>query len=322
MVELTYSGRLAFTLFAGMEQLPPADRNRWAAHLRACRNPDGGWPGREGPSDLYYTGFALRSLAMLGALTADEAARAADFLRSCLPNRTSITDFFSWLYSASLLPLAGGPNLLAEASAGWEDRTAEQLAEFRTSDGGYGQSPAATSGSLYLSFLVALCHTLISRPLPQEAQLLEFVRSRRRDDGGYAEAAAMRRGGTNPTAAAVALGRILRPDGEDVNRDVASGVVDFLCQRVSREGGFRANSRIAAADLLSTFTALWTLKDLDALVRIDAAAMRQFVAALEQPQGGFRAGLWDDRSDPEYTFYGLGSLALLAAPATHLGEGT
>ena len=28
--------------------------------------------------------------------------------------------------------------------------------------------------------------------------------------------------------------------------------------------------------------------------------------------GGFRGGLWDDRTDVEYTFYGLGTLALAA----------
>ncbi len=30
------------------------------------------------------------------------------------------------------------------------------------------------------------------------------------------------------------------------------------------------------------------------------------------PAGGFRGGLWDDRADVEYTFYGLGCLAILS----------
>ena len=33
------------------------------------QNLDGGWSGREGESDLYYTGFALRGLAVLQGLT-------------------------------------------------------------------------------------------------------------------------------------------------------------------------------------------------------------------------------------------------------------
>ena len=34
-----------------------------------AQNPDGGFSGREGGSDLYYTGFALRGLAVLDALS-------------------------------------------------------------------------------------------------------------------------------------------------------------------------------------------------------------------------------------------------------------
>ena len=65
------------------------------------------------------------------------------------------------------------------------------------------------------------------------------------------------------------------------------------------------------ADLLSTFTALLTLRDLGALDRVDRERARAFAMSLVTPAGGFRAGVWDDQADVEYTFYGLGSLALL-----------
>jgi geranylgeranyl transferase type-2 subunit beta len=52
---------------------------------------------------------------------------------------------------------------------------------------------------------------------------------------------------------------------------------------------------------------------MESLSEVDAAAVRRYVQSLEVPQGGFRGGAWDDRPDVEYTFYGLGSLALLAA---------
>jgi geranylgeranyl transferase type-2 subunit beta len=79
------------------------------------------------------------------------------------------------------------------------------------------------------------------------------------------------------------------------------------------EGGLRANTRIPVADLLSTFVGLAALDDMESLSEVDAAAVRRYVQSLEVPQGGFRGGAWDDRPDVEYTFYGLGSLALLAA---------
>ena len=63
-------------------------------------------------------------------------------------------------------------------------------------------------------------------------------------------------------------------------------------------------------DLLSTFSGLAALADLDALDAIDLEAARRFALSLACPGGGFRAGAWDDQPDVEYTFYGLGTIAL------------
>jgi geranylgeranyl transferase type-2 subunit beta len=118
----------------------------------------------------------------------------------------------------------------------------------------------------------------------------------------------MKRSGTNPTAAAVGVLQLL-------GCDVPTGVIEFLADMPSSEGGLRANSRIPLADLLSTFTGAWTLARLDALDRLDPDAMRHFAEALTQPDGGFRGGLWDERADVEYTFYGLGVLGLFPSSA-------
>ncbi len=80
----------------------------------------------------------------------------------------------------------------------------------------------------------------------------------------------------------------------------------------SPEGGLRANGRAPLADLLSTFTGTWTLAQLNALDHLDKQAVLRFAQSLELPTGGFRAGLWDNRADVEYTFYGLGALAILS----------
>ena len=45
---------------------------------------------------------------------------------------------------------------------------------------------------------------------------------------------------------------------------------------------------------------------------MDLAAVREYAESVELPTGGFRGGLWDDAADVEYTFYGLGTLALAA----------
>ena len=300
-------------LAVGVAQLPAALRQRWyALYLASRQNPDGGFPGREGESDLYYTGFALRGLAVLDALTPTIAEQAAGFLRSALTRQTSVVDFFSFLYACALVQATAGVDVLAGSVADWPQRVADTLETFRTKDHGYNKSPGASSGSTYHTFLVGLCFDLLGKSLPNRDDVLRFVASRRREDGGYVEVAAMRRSGTNPTAAAIGLLHLIK--GGDLANEGTVPTIDYLAEMPSMEGGLRANDRIPLADLLSTFTGCWTLERLGALDRIQRRQAFHYVASLEQSEGGFLGGAWDEATDVEYTFYGLGSLALLTEP--------
>jgi geranylgeranyl transferase type-2 subunit beta len=303
-----YLLHLTARLTAGLSRLPQKLLARHADYLAACQNPDGGFSGREGESDLYYTAFALRGLVVLDALTARVYERAAGYLRTCLQRQASVVDFYSLLYACAIVQAVGGPDMLAESSPGWPQRVADTLETFRKPDGGYAKATDAASGSTYHTFLVALCYELLGKPVPRPEEVVRFVLSRRRDDGGFVEVGPMRRSGTNPTAAAVGTLQLL---GSDLPDEVREGVAEFLAEMPSVEGGLRANGRIPLADLLSTFTGCWTLAQLGALDRVDTEAAFRFAQSLEQPGGGFHAGLWDERADAEYTFYGLGTLALL-----------
>ena len=65
-------------------------------------------------------------------------------------------------------------------------------------------------------------------------------------------------------------------------------------------------------DVLSTFTGLLTVQDLDIDDLASSRIIERFLDEwLELPPGGFRAAAWDQEADVEYTFYGLGCLALL-----------
>src|SRR5262245_51343931 len=209
MTEVPYLPRLTALLADGLSRLPAARRERHADYLLAAQNPDGGFSGREGGSDLYYTGFALRSLAVLQVLSPEVCGKTAGFLRERMTGSAGVVDFFSLVVSCYLVPLGGGPDVLADAPADWPDRVAATLETFRTPDGGYGKTPGAPYGSTYTSFLVTLCLQLLDRPIPEPDRLAAFVKSRRRDDGGYVEISAMKRSGTNPTAAGVGLLQLL-----------------------------------------------------------------------------------------------------------------
>jgi geranylgeranyl transferase type-2 subunit beta len=304
---------LSARLEAGLARLPESFRARHVAYLRSVENPDGGFSGREGGSDLYYTGFALRGLAVLGGLSLDICERSAAYLRRSLTQEASVVDFFSLLYSCALVEIGGGPNVLADSPTDWPNRVAATLETFRTLDGGYAKSAGGASGSTYHTFLVALCYELLGRALPRSDEAARFIHSRRREDGGFVEIAPMRRSGTNPTAAAVGVLQLLGSSEQPIvlSAEEREGVVQFLAAMPSAEGGLRANGRAPLADLLSTFTGTWTLEQLGALERIDRAAALHYTQLLERAGGGFRGGLWDEGMDVEYTFYGLGVLGLL-----------
>jgi geranylgeranyl transferase type-2 subunit beta len=201
--------------------------------------------------------------------------------------------------------------VLADAPVDWPCRVAALLESFRVAGGGYGKSPGANSSSTYHTFLVTLCYELLNQPVPDAEALVRFIHTRQRDDGGFVEIGAMKRSGTNPTAAAVG---VLQIAGQLVDAE-KDRIATFLADTKSLEGGLRANLAAPAADLLSTFTGCWTLHELERLGRVDKVAALKYVKSLERPDGGFHGGAWDGGFDVEYTFYGLGALALLEALA-------
>ncbi len=309
MPDEPYLLRLGARLSTGLASLRAAERARHRAFVLSRQNADGGFSGREGGSDLYYTGFAVRSLAVLGELRAADCERIAGFLRSSGQSQVTVIDLVSWLYSALVVQGNGGIDVLSQVDANWPDRLAEILESFRTKDGGYAKTHEGAAGSTYHSFLVAICYELIGRPLPHAARLLQFVFDRQRDDGGFVEIAPMKRSGTNPTAAAAAILAMHGALDDEMRDDVAA----FLREVYSSEGGFQANTRIPCADGLSTFTAILTTQDLQLSGLFDSSRAAEFIEGLAFPAGGFRGALWDQAADVEYTFYALGTLGLLAA---------
>jgi len=311
---LSYLLALADRLAGGLRELPAERRERHRDFLLSQATPDGGFRGRdldnEGlPGDLYYTGFAVRALAVLGAFDEPIAEDVARFLAKHDPLRLGAIDLVSWLYAAVVTQAAGGGDLLADAPPDWPDRLAAGLEANRSADGGYAKTPAGAVGSVYTSFLVALTLELIGRDVPAPGRLAQFLFDMQRDDGGFVEIAPVRRSGANPTAAAAVLLKLLGHVDDELKRDLRG----FLTEVTDPSGGVRANTRIPFPDGLSAFTALLMCRDLELPDPLPAATMRRWAETeLELPAGGFRGAAWDTHADAEYTFYGLGLLALTA----------
>jgi geranylgeranyl transferase type-2 subunit beta len=305
-----YLVRLANRLSSHLLDLDDDRRLRHREFLLSHQCEDGGFRGREGDSDLYYTAFAVRGLGLLGGLKPAECERLAAYLRQHDWRSLGVIDLMNWLSIALAVQVYGGEDILQGESSkiAWADEMAAMLESVRTADGGYAKSTEGASGSTYHTFLVVLTCELLGRGLPRPREVVQFLYDRQRDDGGFVEIGPMKRSGTNPTAAASAT--LLLLDGMD--EELKTDITEFLREVRSDEGGLQANTRIPFGDSLSTFTGLLTALDLglDGVVDVDRAHA-WLTGQLEFPTGGFRAATWDENADVEYTFYGLGLLALL-----------
>jgi geranylgeranyl transferase type-2 subunit beta len=307
-----YLQNLTIRLATGVGQLPESVRQKHTDYFLAAQQDDGGFGGREGESDLYYTTFAMRGLSILGELYGEVADRIESFLKPKLTSHQTIVDFFSLFYAANLLKVSAGNDIFVDSDPNWPDQVASFLETLRREDGGYAKAQEGHAGSTYHTFLVILVLELIERPIPHPEKIISFLDSQREAEGGWREIRASKRAGTNPTAAAVASLSILNAINEAEDPELVATTLDFLVEMQTEEGGLRANTRIPIADLLSSFTGGLTLMDLDAFNEIDIPAYRKFVDAMQREQGGFQAAAWDNAHDVEYSFYGLGCLALLA----------
>lgn len=303
---LSYLQDLTLRLAAGASELDPSLREQHAAWLMRQQRSDGGFAGREGDSDPYYTAFALRALWILDALTPPIGERAASFLRSRLGKRESVVDLISLIFGAAICEMAVGAVVIGDDDTTWADKVESLLQSLRTDDGGFAKSPEGRAGSTYQTFLSVLCLELIGRKPQDVDSVLGFLRSQAHCDGGYLEIRAAKRAGVNPTAAAVGTLKTLGAL-DQVNR---RATVDFLAEMQADEGGLTANTRIPFADLLSSCTGLITLCDLEARDAIDVNSLHRYALSMQARQGGFTGFSLDHIADVEYTFYGLATLAL------------
>ena len=114
---IPYLAKLILRIANGLEGLSSERRTKHIDFLRSMQQADGGFSGRQGGSDLYYTSFALRGLAVLGALDDVIAHQAASFIRQRLQSHVPLIDLISLLFSSQMLETTTGINPLAETDS-------------------------------------------------------------------------------------------------------------------------------------------------------------------------------------------------------------
>lgn len=291
-----YLDGLDLLLADGLAALHGPFTARQVAFVLQHQRTDGGFRGRQGTSDPYYTDFALRTLALLAPET-PTLPRAAEYLAN-LPSHNDVVDVFSRLNAARLLVRCGVPlALVTSAYPAILDRQ-------RLAGGGFTR-PGGQAVSAYDTFLAVLCYGLLDTPCADSAATVAALQSLRRAEGGYAALAGETASQTNATAAAAGALTVLEATYE------TDAVIRVLADQQAADGGLRAHAASPIGDLLSTFTGLLTLVGLGGAEALDLPALARFVKHCAHPAGGFTAGPHDTEADVEYTYYGLGCLALL-----------
>jgi len=267
------------------------------AFVRSCQQADGGFCGRAGTSDLYYTSFAVDALTALRAELPEEAlitylrsfgeGEGLDFIHLCCLSR---------LWSVTRI---------ARMEDALRDRLLASIEQYRTPDGGYDARSGALAGSSYgclLGYAAYADHHLLP---PQVDRLSDCVRGLRTKEGGWTNDPKFRIASGPATAAAVSLCRNLRlPLGPET--------ASWLMQCYHPEGGFRAIPEAPMPDLLSTAVILHALDGLQAPLGGIKEACLDYVDSLWTNDGGFHGNWADDALDVEYTYYGLLALGHLA----------
>ncbi len=316
---MSYLTDLTLRLAAGAALIDPEIRQTHGSWLLSQQRSDGGFAGREGDSDPYYTAFALRGLLIVDGIDEDVAQRAAGFFAETFSDSLGIVDLVSLVMGASILELTQGINPLTDIPDA-RQRVLAKLEALRSSDGGYAKTVGGVAGSTYQTFLNLLCYELLEAQPPEPDAILRFLHGQRVIDGGFREIRVAKRAGVNPTAAGIgalkSLGR-LDPGAEEAT-------IEFLADMRTDEGGLSANDRISLADLLSSCTGMVTMADLQAVDQLHLPGLRRYALSMQRleggrPAGGFHGFAFDQEVDVEYTFYGLALLALCEA---YLAEST
>lgn len=263
--------------------------------LRGKLAPDGGFQGRDGRSDLYYTVFGLEASLMLDVDLPRE--RVIAYLDSFGDG-----DSLDLVHLAALIRCRANLANVRDAEA-----LARRLTAHRSRDGRFNMIQGEAQGSAYGSFLTLGAWQDLGVDYPDGEAMARSIASLQRPEGGYANEASMTAGATPATAAAICVLHYLK-------QPVPESAIRWLLARAHPLGGFCAipfPGDAGVPDLLSTATALHALSLFGAPMDDARDKHLDYLDSLWSEEGGFRGHWGDDVVDCEYTYYGLLALGTL-----------
>lgn len=264
---------------------------------------DGGFKARSGQSDLYYTVFGIEALLALGAEL--PAEHISNYLQRFADGASLDLVHLACLARCRVnIAQSQSGDIGADTRAG----IARHLENYRSSDGGYSNSPRADYGTAYSCFLALGACQDLNIEMTNCSALADCVESLRTEDGAYSNEPGSQIGLTPATAATLTLQHYL-------DMPIDDSVTRWLLSQFDTKGGFLVTPALRQAgipDLLSTAVALHALSLIGISIDHTKEKCLDFLDSLWCSDGGF-CGSWADRTpDCEYTYYGLLALGHLS----------
>ena len=288
-MSLLYVEKLEAKLLSGTSLLPADFREKQRHYLLSMLQPIGAFTGRMGGIDPYYTAFGLRTADLL-QIAGDFWAQNGERLFSWPGKIENIIDCYSLLAQIRVIER----NLKTKDGQKQKDKALCYLRSLH-----YWQG-------IYQEFLIMLSFGMLGEKSPRPSPINELMKLQHAQ-GGFCQRD-VDNAGLNPTAAAVAM----LCAHNKLDDEIKEKTSNYLSSLQQEGGGCFAHQEAPESDLLSTFTALVAAIDMDSLCKLRLGDIGRFIKSLQAPAGGFHATTLDTVADLEYTFYGIGTLALLA----------
>ena len=287
----TISFRLIRRLEAGKKRLSPEAQHLMRDFIVSQSLADSSFKNRRGESDLYYTAFGWL-LSYLWKLPLNKQQQAT-YLAQRQSDHLDLVHYVAYRRCQLLQRLShfGQIPLFFEMH---RRQPMPSLASFAS-------LPLDDPWSPYTRFLWLSLQEDCAQPLPDSQVELASLAHYQTAEGGYANVAGWATASTNATTAALTvIGQL--------THSLPNVALTYLRNSQQPTGGFSATAVSPMPDLLSTATALFTLKNYGVTPCYPAS---DFVEAHWLPNGGFAPTLLEEESDVEYLFYGLLALGSL-----------
>lgn len=270
------------TLRSGWHRCHPEQALRLQSFLGSHSLPGGGFVGRHGQFDLYYTMFGLMLATVMEQPLNENQQRQC--LKQFEPTSLDLAHLACLARAARLLDMRFSAQL-------WE--------RWQQAAGANPESyPHRDPSSPYSQFLLwSLAGDLGVNFTPHNLSNYHL------QQGLYANLVDDQQPATNATAAAVMLLHVHQQEKLDSLRpDLRQ-----LAEMQHPDGGFPATRHTPIADLLSTATASLALSSCHHQLKY---SLRPFLRQAITASGGFAALAGDQAADLEYTAYGLMAMGL------------